>query len=83
MEGNRRFPILHDLFVESSKNWTSIHLRDCQGPWAVPGVPMLGTRRVMPTTIAPKCLVESKTRAGTSKSHILYLVVVVVINLVA
>ena len=28
-------------------------------------MPRMGTRGVVPTSLAPKCLVESKTRAGT------------------
>ena len=46
--------------------------------WAEPGVPKVVSRRVMPMTVAPKCLVESKTRVGTSKLRALYLAVVVV-----
>ena len=33
--------------------------------WAGPGVPKWGTQKVMPMSVAPKCLVESKTRART------------------
>ena len=36
--------------------------------WAGPGVPKGGTQKVMPMSVAPKCLVESKTRARTLRS---------------
>ena len=81
-KGTEGFLIYLLVLVESVMCWTSIRLRNrhvfwaswastCLSSvspcWARPGVPRVGTPEVMPTSVAPECLVESKTRARTQK----------------
>ena len=48
-------------------SWASTCLSLISPCWAGPWVLKVGTLEVMPTSVAPECLVESKTRARTQK----------------